>query len=64
MRNKKIRKGLYTYSVASSLCLQIVLGVPIAVINNHSIGSSQIQTESSCLGAQQKHEALLKKKKK
>lgn len=47
-----------TYSVASCLCLQVVLRIPIAVIDDDSISSCQVKTEASCLGAEQEYKAL------
>ena len=39
----------------STLCLQILLWVPVRVVDDAGVGSNQVETQASSTGAEQEH---------
>ena len=44
--------------MATSLGLQIVLRVPVTVVNDDGVGSRQIDTQTAGFGAEQENESI------
>lgn len=49
---------LLTNTMATSLGLEIVLGIPVTVINDDSISSRQIDTQTTSFSAKQENETI------
>ena len=49
---------LLTDTMGSGEGLDIVVGIPIGVIDNDGIGSGQVDTQTTSAGGQQEHELL------
>ena len=43
-----------------SLGLQVVVGVPITVVDDDSVSCGQVDTQASCFGGQQEDEVVLR----
>ena len=47
-------------SVASCLRLDVILRIPIGIVDDYGIGRSQVDTQTSCSGTQQEYESKWK----
>ena len=49
-----------TDSVAPSLCLQIILRVPVAVVDDHGVGGSKIDSNTSSTCGEKVHKGVFR----
>ena len=51
---------LLAQPVSPSLGLQVIVGVPVAVIDDDSVSCGQVDAQASCFGGQQEDKVVLR----